>query len=108
MPIRRLYRRVTGMYRKAGTVARHALRGIPARSARTGSAGLARIDAQRRLLDAMRELPEPYRTTIVLCRIDGRSPEAVARWLRVPAKVVRARLRHALRFLAERLEGRGA
>lgn len=104
MPIRSLYQRVTSLYGRAGVVARHALRDIPAGP----TASLSRIEDQRRMLDVVRRMPEPYRSALVNCHIDGHAPDAVARRLGVPTEVVAARLRRAMSLLNERLGRRTA
>jgi len=69
---------------------------------------LARLDAQRRALDAVSELPEPYRSTVVNCCMDELAPEVVARRLGVPAATIEARLRDALRIMEGRFTRRDA
>ncbi len=59
---------------------------------------------QRRVLDAVRELPEPYRSTIVHRYLDELSREEIAERLGIPLETVRTRLRRALRLLRERLD----
>lgn len=65
----------------------------------------ARLEAQRRVLDAVRELPEPYRSTIVHRYLDELTREEIAERLGIPLETVRTRLRRALRLLRERLDG---
>lgn len=62
---------------------------------------LERIDVQRVLLEAVRGLEEPLRTTIVLRYFEGRTSAEIARASGVPAGTVRARLKRAL----DRLRG---
>lgn len=111
MPRRNRHLGVTGMYGRIGAVARHALRDIQGRPrghVASPAEALARIDAQRHALDAVRGLPEPYRSALFHCRIEGLEPEEVARRLGVPAATVAARLRHALRLLGELPAGASA
>ncbi|MFI5401961.1 MAG: RNA polymerase sigma factor [Planctomycetota bacterium] len=99
MPIQSGYYRVTNLYGRAGIVARLAHREVPASPAEA----LFRLDRQRRVLDAVRSLPEPYRSALFHCRIEGLAPAEAARRLRLPTATVEARLRHALRLLDQRL-----
>ncbi len=64
----------------------------------------ARLEVQRRVLDAVRELPEPYRSTIVHRYLDELTREEIAERLGIPLETVRTRLRRALRLLRERLD----
>ena len=65
----------------------------------------ARLEGQRRVLDAVRELPEPYRSTIVHRYFDELTREEIAERLGIPLETVRTRLRRALHLLRERLDG---
>ena len=67
-------------------------------------AALERIDTQRLLLDAVRDLEEPLRTTVVERYFEGRTGAEIARASGVPAGTVRARLKRALDRLRERLD----
>jgi len=62
----------------------------------------ARVEAQKRIADAVNELEEPYRTVVVHRYLDGLSPSEIARRLDVPVKTVKTRLHRGL----ERLRGR--
>lgn len=64
----------------------------------------ARLEGQRRVLDAVRELPEPYRSAIVHRYFDELTREEIAERLGVPLETVRTRLRRALHLLRERLD----
>lgn len=64
----------------------------------------ARLEGQRRVLDAVRELAEPYRSTIVHRYFDELTREEIAERLGVPLETVRTRLRRALHLLRERLD----
>ena len=67
-------------------------------------ATLERIDLQRKLLDAVRELPEPLCTTIVQRYFEGRTSAGIARSSGVPSATVRARLKRGLEALRGRLD----
>jgi DNA-directed RNA polymerase specialized sigma24 family protein len=67
---------------------------------------LSRLESHRRALDAVSALPEPYRSTVVNCCMDGLAPAALARRLGVSADTVEARLRDALRLLDGRFRTR--
>lgn len=64
---------------------------------------LFRLDRQRRVLDAVRSLPEPYGSAHFHCRIEGLAPAEAARRLGLPAVTMEARVSHALRLLDQRL-----
>jgi RNA polymerase sigma-70 factor (ECF subfamily) len=65
---------------------------------------LARLDLQRALLEAVRALEEPLRTTLVQRYFEGRSAAEIAAASGVPASTVRARLARALELLRARLD----
>lgn len=65
---------------------------------------LARLDLQRALLDAVRALEEPVRTTIVQRYFEGRSAAEIAVASGVPASTVRARTARGLELLRGRLD----
>jgi RNA polymerase sigma factor (sigma-70 family) len=70
---------------------------------------VARADLQRRLVEAVLALPEPYREALLERWFEERSPEEIARRVGVPASTVRTRLARGLALLRERLrrtEGR--
>jgi len=67
---------------------------------------VARAEAQRRLVEAVLELDEPQRATLLWHYFDGESLEAIAARTRTPASTVRARLAQALARLRQRLERR--
>jgi hypothetical protein len=58
------------------------------------------------VVDAVAELEEPYRTTLILRFYDGLAPTEIARHLGVPASTVRVRLKRGLDRLRVRLEER--
>ncbi|MCK6445663.1 MAG: sigma-70 family RNA polymerase sigma factor [Planctomycetes bacterium] len=65
---------------------------------------LERASLQRRIADAVLELDEPYRTTILLRFFDRLPPREVARLQRVPVDTVRTRTTRALGMLRARLD----
>tara|TARA_R110002072_G_scaffold253748_4_gene412516 strand:- start:424 stop:2748 length:2325 start_codon:yes stop_codon:yes gene_type:complete len=65
---------------------------------------LERMDTQRLLLEAVRTLEEPVRTTVVRRYFEGLSSAEIARASGVPAGTVRARLKRGLDQLRERLD----
>jgi RNA polymerase sigma-70 factor (ECF subfamily) len=67
---------------------------------------LARADLQRRLVEEVLALAEPYRSTLLERWFEERSPEEIARRLGVPASTVRTRLARGHALLRERLERR--
>lgn len=66
----------------------------------------ARLDAQKALAEELRQVPEPYRTTLVQHFFDGLSAAHIARASGVPATTVRTRLARGLELLRERLDRR--
>ena len=62
-----------------------------------------RLALHRKLLDAVRALDEPYRSTVVQCYLEGRPPREIAKRKRLPAATVRQHLSRALQQLRERL-----
>ena len=90
-------------------------RGEQARSAREasvarpeavagGDEAVDRAQSLRALIDAVLELEEPYRSTLLLRYQDGLSAEAIAVRHAVPASTVRNRLSRGVAQLRERLE----
>jgi RNA polymerase sigma-70 factor (ECF subfamily) len=65
----------------------------------------ARADEERRLLDEVALLPEPYREVIQIYYYDDVTYEEVASFLGVSAATVNARLTKARALLRERLSG---
>lgn len=65
---------------------------------------LERAELQQRLITAVTELEEPYRTTVIGCYLEDLAPEALAKRLGVPGSTVRTRLSRALQRLRERLD----
>lgn len=64
----------------------------------------SRLEMQRRLVDAVEALREPYRSTIVHRFFDDRTTAEIARLSGVPKKTVETRLRRALQHLRARLD----
>jgi RNA polymerase sigma-70 factor (ECF subfamily) len=67
---------------------------------------LERLDLQQTMVDAVRALDEPLRTTIVLRYFEGRSSAEIAQLQRVPPGTVRWRLKRGLDELRGRLDRR--
>ena len=59
----------------------------------------AQQEMVRKVTEELLALPEPYRSTMFNCRIDGLAPEVVARRLGLATATVEARLREALRLV---------
>jgi RNA polymerase sigma-70 factor (ECF subfamily) len=70
----------------------------------SASETLERLEAQRALVDALRALDEPYRTTVMRRYFDGLSAADIARAENVPASTVRWRLMHGIEALRARLD----
>jgi RNA polymerase sigma factor (sigma-70 family) len=66
-----------------------------------------RPELAARLDDAIRRLPEKYRTPLVLCELQGEGRREAARRLRLPEGTLSSRLARAKQLLARRLQGRG-
>jgi RNA polymerase sigma-70 factor (ECF subfamily) len=64
----------------------------------------ARLEMQEQLAQAVRELPEPYRTTTVLYYFDQLGTEEIAARLKVQSSTVRNQLSRSRARLRERLE----
>lgn len=71
-----------------------------------GPAPLERLELQRRVVDAVDALDEPYRTTLVLRFFDGLSPRAIAARDGVPRKTVYTRIERGLGRLRAGLDAR--
>jgi RNA polymerase sigma-70 factor (ECF subfamily) len=65
-----------------------------------------RAEAQRIVVEEVLALPEPFRSTVLWCYVDGRSPAEIAEQLSIPSATVRSRLTRALDRLRERLRVR--
>lgn len=66
----------------------------------------ARLEMQEQLAQAVRELPEPYRTTTVLYYFDQLGTEEIAARLKVQSSTIRNQLSRSRARLRERLERR--
>lgn len=64
----------------------------------------ARLEIAKRLSQAVDDLSEPYRTTLVLRYFDGLSAAEIARRAGVPSATVRTRVRRGLESLRQRLD----
>lgn len=62
------------------------------------------IELQRRLLDAVRDLPEPYRAAIWARYFDGLAPREIAARDATPLKTVKTRLARGLELLRARFD----
>ncbi|MCI0588382.1 MAG: sigma-70 family RNA polymerase sigma factor [Planctomycetes bacterium] len=63
-----------------------------------------RLAAQRRVVEAVADLEEPYRTTILLRFFEGLPPRTIARRLEVPVETVKTRLQRGLERLRQGLD----
>jgi RNA polymerase sigma factor (sigma-70 family) len=79
-----------------------------ARAERVDDPALAfeRLELQEALLGAVRQLPEPYRTTVLLRWFEGLEPEEIARRTQTPVRTIHTRLHRALALLRESLARR--
>ncbi len=75
------------------------------RQSRSTAEVVAEVDAHRHVVDAVLDLDEPYRTTIVLRYFEELSVHDVARRMDAPLETVRARLRRGRERLRGRLDG---
>ena len=66
---------------------------------------MERLERQQRVADAVRALPEPYRSTLLYRYLDELPMRAVAERTGVPEATVRKRLERGLQLLRERLDG---
>jgi RNA polymerase sigma factor (sigma-70 family) len=65
---------------------------------------VVRAEMQRRLVERVLAVPEPYRSTLLERWFEERTPEEIARRLRIPSSTVRTRLSRGMALLRERLE----
>lgn len=63
-----------------------------------------RMECQRRLLNSVLELPEPYGSTVVLRYYEGLSASEIARRKGIPHATVRSHIKRGLDSLRERLD----
>jgi hypothetical protein len=66
----------------------------------------ARLETQRLLIEAVQDLREPYRSTVVARFYDGLKPRQIAKRDGVPVETVRTRLQRAVKQLKARLDER--
>ncbi len=66
--------------------------------------GVARLELQRKVVDAVLALDEPYRSVVVHRFFYDLAPGEIAKRLQVPLETVRTRLRRALEQLRARLD----
>jgi RNA polymerase sigma-70 factor (ECF subfamily) len=64
----------------------------------------ARLELMQRVVGAVQQLEEPYRTAVLLRFFDGLPPRAIARRLNVPVETVRTRIKRGLEQLRRRLD----
>ncbi len=67
---------------------------------------VARAEIDRAVVNSVSELPEPYRTTLLLRFYDGLPPRDVAARMNIPVETVRARVRRGLERVRVGLDGR--
>lgn len=67
-----------------------------------------RFELQRRLVEEVAALDEPYRTTVLLRFFEDRTPTEIATRQDVPVKTIESRLYRAQRKLRERMDARHA
>lgn len=79
--------------------------GAPAAAGAPVDEMLARLERQRRVADAVRDLAEPFRTAVLLRYLDELSIADVAVRTGVTEVAVRKRLQRGLAMLRERLDG---
>jgi RNA polymerase sigma-70 factor (ECF subfamily) len=65
---------------------------------------LERLDIQRRVVDAVRALDEPYRSVVLLRYFEGLSPAEIAARAGTPIRTVHSRLNRALQSLRQKLD----
>ncbi|HEX5051758.1 MAG TPA: sigma-70 family RNA polymerase sigma factor, partial [Planctomycetota bacterium] len=75
-------------------------------AAPSSSAVAERVELQQMLLQAVHDLPEPLRATVVLRYLDEQPPRRIAARQGVPVATVKARLRRGLAELRRRLDAR--
>jgi RNA polymerase sigma factor (sigma-70 family) len=63
-----------------------------------------RVDLQRRVVEEVVRLDDPYRSTVLLRFFEGLTSDEIARRTGVPASTVRVRLKRALERLRQRLD----
>ena len=91
-------------YRRRERARRREFAAARAESAPSPAEIAARMEMERRVVDAVHDLEEPYRSTLILHFYDGMQPTEIARHLGVPASTVRVRLKRGLDRIRARLE----
>ena len=89
----------------AERVAREQLAAHPER-VEDSTLALERLECVELLSRAVRELPEPYRTSVLLRWYEALTPEEIARRTNTPVRTVHSRLNRALALLREALDRR--
>jgi RNA polymerase sigma-70 factor (ECF subfamily) len=84
--------------------ARHEQVAMPAPRERPPEEVVASAEVQRRLVNAVMELEEPYRSTVLLRFFESVPPAEIARRTGVPHDTVKTRLRRANEMLRARLD----
>ncbi len=84
-------------------LARERLKARPADAADPSDV-VARLDWERRVVEAVRGLEEPYRTTVVQRFLEQMDPAEIASRTGVPRKTVYTRIDRALEMLRQRLD----
>jgi RNA polymerase sigma factor (sigma-70 family) len=79
-------------------------RAAPASAVPSAADVVARVEVHRRVLAAVLDLPDPYRTVVWLRFFEDRGPRSIARLLGVPRETVRTQLRRGLDQLRSRLD----
>jgi RNA polymerase sigma-70 factor (ECF subfamily) len=67
---------------------------------------LGRLELHKALVEAVSDLPEPYRQTVLLAYFEGLSSAEIGERSHLPASTVRGRLKTALELLRDALDGR--
>jgi RNA polymerase sigma-70 factor (ECF subfamily) len=65
---------------------------------------LDRLEVQRRVVEAVRALMEPFRSTVLLRYFEGLSPEEIGKRTGTPVRTVHSRLNRAHHLLREQLD----
>jgi RNA polymerase sigma-70 factor (ECF subfamily) len=66
---------------------------------------LERLEIQRKVVDAVRALDEPYRSSILRRYFEGLTPTEIAQQTNVPLRTVHSRLNRGLLLLRQKLDG---
>ncbi len=103
----RAKKRGRGGARRAAHEHRAAHAGSGTRSAPATADVVSKAEAQQRIVRAVLDLEEPYRTTILLRFYERLPPREIAAQMGVPTETVRTRVRRATGRLRESLGGEG-